>query len=140
RLQPQDRFNIIEFNSRHRPLFSTAQPAGTTELAQARQVVQRLTAVGGTGIRPAPAAALAPAAPAGCLKQGIFISAGGVGHEAELFRLIHRMLGDTRLFTVGIGSAPNSYFMRKAAEFGRGTFTFVGSQQEVAEKMQALFL
>lgn len=140
RLQPQDRFNIIEFNSRHRPLFSTAQPAGTTELAQARQFVQRLTAVGGTEMRPALAAALETAAPAGFLKQVIFITDGSVGNETELFRLIHQMLGDARLFTVGIGSAPNSYFMRKAAEFGRGTFTFVGSQQEVAEKMQALFL
>src|SRR5690606_6190648 len=42
-------------------------------------------------------------------------------------------------FTVGIGSAPNSYFMRKSAQFGRGTFTFIGSQEEIAEKMQGLF-
>lgn len=140
RLQPQDRFNIIEFNSRHRPLFIQAESAGASELAQARQFVQRLKAEGGTEMRGALAVALREPAPSGFLKQVIFITDGSVGNETELFQLIHQQLGEARLFTVGIGSAPNSYFMRKAAEFGRGTFTFVGSQHEVAEKMQTLFL
>ena len=48
-------------------------------------------------------------------------------------------LGESRLFTVGIGSAPNSWFMRKAAEFGRGTHTHIGDINEVGEKMNALF-
>ena len=40
---------------------------------------------------------------------------------------------------VGIGSAPNSLFMRKAAETGRGSFTFISALHEVREKMDALF-
>ena len=44
-----------------------------------------------------------------------------------------------RLFTVGIGSAPNSWFMRKAAEAGRGTFTTISALHEVGEKMERLF-
>src|SRR5262249_52434080 len=47
--------------------------------------------------------------------------------------------GDSRLFTVGIGSAPNSHFMTKAAAIGRGTFTYIGKVDEVREKMSALF-
>jgi Ca-activated chloride channel family protein len=62
-----------------------------------------------------------------------------VGNEAELFALIRERLGSARLFTVGIGSAPNSYFMRRAAHFGRGSFTHIGSQQAVQERMSALF-
>jgi Ca-activated chloride channel family protein len=62
-----------------------------------------------------------------------------VGNEAELFAAIESMLGEARLFTVGIGSAPNSYFMRRAAAAGRGTFTYVGDPGEVGEKMAALF-
>jgi len=64
---------------------------------------------------------------------------GGVGNEEELFGYIRKHLGRSRLFTVGIGSAPNSHFMTKAAEFGRGTFTYVGSVSEVQEKMGGLF-
>jgi Ca-activated chloride channel family protein len=52
--------------------------------------------------------------------------------------MIQGRLGRARLFTVGIGSAPNGYFMRKAAQSGRGTFTYIGSTAEVDERMSAL--
>jgi Ca-activated chloride channel family protein len=39
---------------------------------------------------------------------------------------------------VGIGSAPNSFLMTRAAELGRGTFTHIGSVEQVEERMRAL--
>jgi hypothetical protein len=48
-------------------------------------------------------------------------------------------IGRSRLFTVGIGSAPNTYFIRRAAELGRGTFAEIGSEDQVLERMSALF-
>ncbi len=65
---------------------------------------------------------------------------GLIGNEEELFATLHRLLGQTRLFTVGIGSAPNGHFMRKAAQHGRGTFTYIGTAQEVQDKMHRLFV
>jgi Ca-activated chloride channel family protein len=62
-----------------------------------------------------------------------------VGNEDALLALIHRQLGGSRLFTVGIGSAPNTHFMGKAAQFGRGTFTYIADTAEVQVKMRALF-
>jgi Ca-activated chloride channel family protein len=56
-----------------------------------------------------------------------------------MFSMIEQKLGAARLFTVGIGSAPNSLFMRKAAEAGRGSYTFISALHEVREKMDALF-
>jgi len=73
------------------------------------------------------------------IRQVVFLTDGQVGNEDELFRLIRAKLGDSRLFTVGIGSAPNSHFMTKAAEIGRGTFTYIGKVEEVREKMGGLF-
>jgi Ca-activated chloride channel family protein len=64
---------------------------------------------------------------------------GDVGNEAELFSFIRANLQRSRLFTVGIGAAPNSHFMRNAARFGRGTFTYIANTSEVQEKMTALF-
>lgn len=139
RLKPQDRFNVIEFNSNHYALFDQPQAAAGYELQQAQRFVAQLQARGGTEMAPALSAALQQPAAEGYLKQVVFMTDGSVGNEAELLQLIHTQLGDARLFTLGIGSAPNSHFMRKAAEFGRGTFTFIGSEQEVSEKMQALF-
>lgn len=139
RLNSGDRFNLIEFNSYHRALFAQSQPASASNLQRAQNFVAKLRANGGTEMEAPLRAALEAPETEGYLKQVVFITDGSVGNEAALFELIHRKLGDARLFTVGIGSAPNSFFMRKAAEFGRGTFTFIGAQHEVAERMQALF-
>src|SRR5581483_3636825 len=139
RLQPGDRFNVIEFNSVTRPLFSAPMPLDPATLAQARGFVAKLQANGGTEMRPALEAALTPDKAAGYVRQVIFLTDGAVGNEAELFELITRRLDDRRLFTVGIGSAPNAWFMTKAAQYGRGTFTYIGNIDEVQAKMADLF-
>jgi len=73
------------------------------------------------------------------LRQIVFVTDGSVGYEDEMFSMIEDKLGSARLFTVGIGSAPNSWFMRKAAEAGRGSYTFISALHEVREKMEGLF-
>ncbi|WP_260294817.1 marine proteobacterial sortase target protein [Sedimenticola hydrogenitrophicus] len=142
RLDPADRFNVIQFNHRTAALFPGAVAADPGNLRLARQYVEGLTADGGTEMLPALQLALGQQAAGpkqGVLRQIVFLTDGSVGNEQALFGLIHRQLGDSRLFTVGIGSAPNSFFMTRAAQFGRGTFTYIGKVAEVAEKMAALF-
>ncbi len=139
RLNDQDRFNVIQFNSFTHALFHAPVPATLGNRAAARAYVDGLAADGGTEMAPALSRALDTQGEPGYLKQVIFITDGSVGNEAELFGLIRKRLGNTRLFTVGIGSAPNSHFMRKAAQFGRGTFTHIGRVDEVETKMYALF-
>jgi Ca-activated chloride channel family protein len=139
RLTAQDRFNVIEFNSVTHVLFSQPQPVKPETLRKAVQYVDRLKANGGTEILPALKMALKDAAPSSHFRQIIFLTDGQVGNEDELFDVIRSQLGRSRLFTIGIGSAPNSHFMRKAAEFGRGTFTHIGSTSEVKAQMDAIF-
>jgi Ca-activated chloride channel family protein len=139
RLEPRDRFNVVEFNSRTRALYPEAQPATPGNLDAARAWVSALKAGGGTEMAGALAFALDGRDVPGHLRQVIFVTDGAVAHEDALFALIRGRLGGTRLFTVGIGSAPNGHFMTRAAQLGRGTFTFVGNVQEVQEKMARLF-
>ncbi len=139
RLQPGESFNVIEFNSVTRPLFSAPMPVDQATLAAARSFVGGLRARGGTEMAPALEMALTSKATPGYVGQVVFLTDGAVGNEDQLFALIHRHLGDRRLFTVGIGPAPNAHFMTKAAQFGRGTFTFIGDVNEVQAKMGALF-
>ncbi|HEX4984795.1 MAG TPA: marine proteobacterial sortase target protein [Burkholderiales bacterium] len=134
-----DRFNVIEFNSVTQALFAAPREATSKNLEAARQFVGRLRATGGTEMAPALAAALDPPAKEGFLRQVVFMTDGAVGNEDELFVLIRRELGGSRLFTVGIGSAPNSHFMTRAAQLGRGSFTYIGDVAEVGERMGALF-
>jgi Ca-activated chloride channel family protein len=139
RLAPGDRFNVIRFDSTTRSLFPGARPANRGNLARAKAYVRSLEAEGGTEMRSALALALDEAPLPGRLRQIVFLTDGAVGNEHELFLTIAERLGRARLFTVGIGAAPNSYFMRKAAELGRGDFTYIGDPREVAERMSGLF-
>jgi Ca-activated chloride channel family protein len=138
-LSPRDRFNVVEFNSVTRPMWPDALPATLANLESARHWVLRLKADGGTEMAGALAFALTGRDTPGYLRQVIFITDGSVGNEDLLFQLIARRLASTRLFTVGIGSAPNSHFMTKAAQFGRGTFTYVADGREAGTKMARLF-
>ena len=139
RLHPGDRFNVIQFNSVTEALFPATRPLTTESRAAARKWVERLQASGGTEMAAALDAALVGSDDPKLVRQVVFLTDGSVGNEDQLFGIIHQRLGDTRLFTVGIGSAPNGHFMTKAAEFGHGTFTYIGDIREVEEKMGRLF-
>lgn len=139
RLRPSDYLNIIQFNDQMAQLFDGAVPADAANLALARRYVQNLVANGGTEMQPAMQHALASPGRPGLLRQVVFLTDGAIGNEQALFDTIQARLGDSRLFPVGIGSAPNSYFMTRAAAFGRGSFTFIGRLDEVAQRMQGLF-
>jgi Ca-activated chloride channel family protein len=140
RLAPEDTFNVVAFDSGTRPLFRSSQPATAGSLQQAHDFVGRLGAGGGTEMLAAMQFALLDRGEQDSrLRQVVFITDGSVGNEAELFEAIEHGIGRSRLFMVGIGSAPNAYFLNRAAVFGRGTVTAIGSQTELQERMQALF-
>ncbi len=138
-LTERDRFNVVEFNSIMRPMWPATLAATPQNVDHARKWVRALQASGGTEMAPALAFALDGRETPGMLRQVVFITDGAVGNEEALFKLISDRLGGSRLFTVGIGSAPNSHFMTRAAQFGRGTFTHIGDVREVNEKMSRLF-
>ncbi len=139
RLGKGDRFNVIQFDDRTDALFPVAVPATSHNLKRALRYVSGLDADGGTEMLPALKLALDGRSETPLLRQVVFLTDGSVGNEEALFEVIKQRLGASRLFTVGIGSAPNSFFMTRAAEFGRGTFTYIGDVSEVKQKMSALF-
>jgi Ca-activated chloride channel family protein len=139
RLRSGDYFNVIQFNSVTSQLFDYPKPANQLDLALATNYVESLEAGGGTEMMGAMQEALAVSEDSPRLRQVIFLTDGAVGNEDALFEYIRHHLGNSRLFTVGIGSAPNSHFMTKAAQFGRGTYTYVSQVSEVEAKMQELF-
>ncbi len=138
-LRPSDRFNVIQFNSVTHALFANSVDASASRVRQAEGYVRSLQANGGTEMRAALQKAMRSDFDDNYLRQIIFVTDGSVGNEEQLFQLIDAELGAARLFTVGIGSAPNGWFMSKAAEAGRGTYTFISALHEVNEKMARLF-
>ncbi|MDB4847007.1 marine proteobacterial sortase target protein [Candidatus Pseudothioglobus singularis] len=141
RLNPSDRFNIIDFDSGFEPLYESAMPATNSHLNEAKRFIKKIDADGGTEM-------LAPIKFAlksrdsdskNYLRQIVFITDGQSGNEGAIFNTVEFDIENDRFFTIGIGSAPNSYLLTKLADFGRGAFTYIGSQKEVSQKMNRLF-
>ena len=139
RLGQHERFNVIQFNDAAESLFPRSMPGSAWYRGQAENYVRHLVATGGTNMQPALEAALAGPAEEGRLRQVVFVTDGAVANEDALFGLIARRLGDSRLFSVGIGPAPNRYFMEGAARLGRGATVQVSDLNTLQARMQQLF-
>ncbi len=141
KLNTSDRFNVIRFDDTMDTLFEAAVPADAINITAAKNFVSALTANGGTEMIPPLKAALVDdqASAKTHLRQVVFITDGAIGNEAEMFATLTSQRGRSRVFMVGIGSAPNSYLMTRAAELGRGTFTFIGDASQVTTRMDELF-
>ena len=141
RLKPNDRFNVIRFDHTMDVLFPASVPADRAHVGNATAFVGALRAEGGTEMVPAMRAALTDSSTddATYVRQVVFLTDGAIGNEQQLFETITAMRGRSRVFMVGIGSAPNTFLMTRAAELGRGAFTHIGSVEQVEERMRGLF-
>lgn len=140
-LAPTDRFNVITFSDQAENLFPEAQLAAGSYLQDAKDYISRIEAGNGTNMDAALRAALdrQRPLPAGTVRQVILLTDGGVWGSDALFRYIDAKHGESKLFTVGIGSAPNNHFMRKAAQYGGGSFTNIANHDEANAVMAELF-
>ncbi len=141
-LSEKDSFNIIAFSNSVNLLFPVTNMASERNIGQAQHFIKRLQADGGTEMyRPLSQAlvmAKDPQQTAKAIRQVVFITDGAVANEFELMQLLDGAQRNFRLFTIGIGAAPNGYFMKKAAQFGRGSYVFIQNSADVQTKMSAL--
>lgn len=138
-LNNKDSFNVIAFDDDTELLFPITQMASEQNINKAQLFIDNLNADGGTEMyRPLSNALMMKKNEAQSIKairQIIFITDGAIANEFELMQLLNTAQGNFRLYTVGIGAAPNGYFMKKAAQFGRGSYVFIQNNNEVQQKM-----
>jgi Ca-activated chloride channel family protein len=141
-LTNRDSFNIIAFDSSADLLFSKTQMVSNNSISQAHQFIDNLKADGGTEMYRPLSQALMMAKDSEqstqAIRQLVFITDGAVANEYELMQLLDGAQNSFRLFTVGIGAAPNGYFMKKAAQFGRGDYVYIQNINDVQRSMSAL--
>jgi len=137
-LAAQDRFNLIEFNNAANALFTAPVDASSANLRQARDFVSRLQADGGTEMLQPLSQAMRQGVTAGYLPQIVFVTDGQVGNTAEIINRVRETIGDSRLFTVGIGHGVNSQFMSDLARFGRGSTVLIADLWQVQMRMSEL--
>ncbi len=138
-LGSDDHFNLLQFNSNTEQLFDQSVPVTQHSIYLAQNFITGLSANGGTEMAAALTTALSLPDIPQLMRQVVFITDGAVGNETELLQMVAQDLNNSRMFTVAIGHAPNSWFMRKAAEIGRGSYVHIAKPEEVAEQMNGLW-
>jgi Ca-activated chloride channel family protein len=132
-LNPQDAFNIIRFSSDFSSFSPRPVPFTQENVDRADAYIDRLQAEGGTEMLPPLMTALKQPRDEGRMPLIVFLTDAQVGNEFQILKVIQANLGDTRLYTFGIDTAPNDYLLRKMAELGRGTVEFVQPSQNLEE-------
>ena len=134
-LGSKDKFSIVRFSSDYSSLSPNLMELTESNRELAETYIDELQADGGTEMQPALDYCLSIKGRAQAARLLIFLTDGDVGNEDDLMRLVNTKLGKTRLFTFGIGSAPNEYLMKKIAELGRGQSRFIRSHEDVGVVM-----
>jgi Ca-activated chloride channel family protein len=139
RLRPGDRFGILAFNNAYQEFSAEPLQATAENVSAARRYVHHLEAGGGTEMLPALIHLMTKPQTPDHVRTIILLTDGDLGNEEQIFAAMRQNLGNSRLYTVGIGSAPNIFLASKMAQFGRGTFTHIAEISEIKEQMLRLF-
>ena len=55
----------------------------------------------------------------------MFLTDGYIGNEPEVLKLIHRKIGNARIYAFGVGSSVNRFLLSEMARVGRGFARYI---------------
>jgi len=137
-LGPEDRFDVITFNSQPDMLFEELRLADDENKAQARQHLDTQRARGGTSLAPAMQLAYRYQDKDRPLVV-VVLSDGMTEHDerTELLRLIGQRPSNTRVFCIGIGNEVNRPLLEQIADDAGGLASFVSRGDNFERQAQA---
>ncbi len=140
-LRPEDRFNVMLFESSNSMLSKTSLPATSENIEKAIKVIDNQEGGGGTELYPALQKAFNYKDPKTKNYARTFIIAtdGFVTVESETFRLISENLNQASFVPIGIGRNVNRYLIEGIAWAGSSE-PFIIKNQTEAEKVGEHFI
>lgn len=139
RLRPDDTFQIIRFANEASRFGPVPVPATAENLRNARAYVEGLEANGATEMIAGIRAALAFPHDERRLRFVTFLTDGYIGNEAQIIGEVHRLIGESRIFSFGLGNAVNRYLLERLASEGRGAVAYLGLDDSAEEVMDYFF-
>ena len=131
-LNEGDHFNIISFDKEINVFRSQGKvPYSEESLAAATEWIEKLELNDGADIYSALRMALRDVEQADVPEYMFLFSDDMVEDEDEIIEYVRTNIGNARLFTVGMDTDLNSYFINKLAEVGMGMSEFVEEGQRV---------
>lgn len=129
---PDDAFQVLQVSESVSRLGTALVPNTPAHRARARKYVEELHATDGVDFfSPLGAALRFPRDPAR-MRLVMFITDGYVPNDREVYDFLVWEIADTRLFTFGLGKAPNRALLDGMALFGGGSATYVRPDESMA--------
>ena len=138
-LEPADTFQVIRFSTNASRFGPEPVPATPENVALAKRYVRRLQGGGGTRMIEGIRAALDFPHDPRRLRFVTFLTDGYIGNEADILEAIHKAIGESRIFSFGVGSSVNRYLLNRMAKVGRGAAAYLALDDSGAEVMRSFF-
>ena len=139
RLEPGDTFQVIRFSDNASRFGNEPVAATRRNIERAKRYVQSLNGAGGTMMIEGIRAALDFPHDRRRLRFVTFLTDGYIGNEAEILQEIHASIGESRIFSFGVGSSVNRYLLERMAVTGRGAVAYLGPDDSGSDVMADFF-
>ena len=138
-MNPDDSFRIIRFSESASSLSPSALL--NTEANQSRGLayVDSLRGYGGTQMIEGIKAALDFEPDPDRQRMVFFLTDGYIGNETQILAAIRERVGDTRLYSLGVGSSPNRYLIDEMAAEGHGFSQYVRLKDDPAPAVDRFY-
>ena len=138
-IHPQDRFNVVRFSSDVSAFRNEYANYTEKNLKDVGQYIHDLHADGGTEMQKALRYVLKIPKTENHMKVVVFLTDGDVGREDSLISLVKAELNGARIFSFGVGSAPNAYLLKKLSDISFGVTSFIRSESDIESIMSSFF-
>ncbi len=138
-LQPGDTFQIIRFSNNASQLGPEPIPATEENIRKGLEYVQNLSGSGGTEMIEGVKAALNFRHDPERFRLISFMTDGYIGNEADILDAIHERLGDSRIFSFGVGSSVNRFLLDRMAKLGKGAVAYIGLDENAGDIIDSFY-
>ncbi len=138
-LDSNDTFQVIRFSSNASSLGPDPVPATSENVKRGLQYLDSLHSGGGTMMIEGIKAALDFPHDENRLRIVSFMTDGYIGNEYEILGTIHERLGESRIFSFGVGNSVNRYLLERMAVMGRGAVAYVGLDESAGEAVDRFY-
>ncbi len=139
RLGPDDTFQIVRFANDATQMAPEPIAATEANVRRGLQYLESSASGGGTMMMTGILSALAAPNPEGRHRIVSFMTDGLIGNDPEILGEVGKRLGGARIFSFGVGSAPNRYLLEGLARVGRGVSAYVGLDDSGDAAADALY-
>jgi Ca-activated chloride channel family protein len=138
-MRPDDTFQVVTFAGQASTLAPQPLPATKQNLEKGLRFMEAAQGSGGTMMLQGIRASLDAPADESRPRFVAFLTDGYIGNEAEILGALRGSLGQSRVFSFGVGSSPNRYLLDAMAKTGRGAVAYLGLNDDGSKVMSQYF-